>query len=119
MGTQRQGFCKYCGQSKMIEAGEDMSQEIVDEMVTEDCNCDGAAKARSRKNRLEKIENFVSEHFSDKTQDFVKDAISLIENGIWEKISFNYGHCQCAIWLDANGYLRIRIHHKTDEELKV
>lgn len=63
MEIQRQGFCKYCGQSKIIEADEDMSQEIVDEMVTEDCNCDEAAKARSRKNRLEKIEKFVSEHF--------------------------------------------------------
>lgn len=119
MGTQRQGFCKYCGQSKMIEADEDMSQEIVDEMVTEDCNCDNAAKARSKKQRMEKIENFVNDHFRDDTQDFVKDAIYLIENCIWEKISFSYGHCQCAIWLDANGYLRIRIHHKTDEELKV
>ena len=119
MGTQRQGFCKYCGQSKIIEADEEMSQDLIDDLVTEDCNCDGAAKARSRKNRLRKIEEFVSEHFKDEIQDFVKDAINETENGTWEKITLNYWHCQCAIWLDAKGYLRIRIHHKTDEELKV
>ena len=79
MEIQRQGFCKYCGQSKIIEADEDMSQEIVDEMVTEDCNCNDAAKARSQKERKEKIEKFVTDHFRDDTRDFVKDAISLLK----------------------------------------
>lgn len=116
---EKQGFCKYCGQAKIIDVDEHTPQEVVDEMVTDDCNCNEAAKARSKKERINKIDEFISDHFKDETQDFVRDAVSLIENCIWEKISFNYGHCQCAIWLDANGYLRIRIHHKTDEELKV
>lgn len=116
---EKQGFCKYCGQAKIIDCDEHTLQEVVDEMVTDDCNCDRAAKERSRKARAAKIDDFVCQHFADDTQEFVKEAIVLVEQAVWEKISFNYGKCTCAIWLDANGYLRIRIHHKTDEELKV
>lgn len=41
------GTCLYCGQQKIIKANDTMDQQDIDEQVTLECACDGAARARN------------------------------------------------------------------------
>ena len=58
---QRAGECMYCHQTIMVEADEDVVQEDVDHIATEECTCQEAVSARNarkaRRRAMDTIDN--------------------------------------------------------------
>lgn len=40
------GYCKYCGNSRIIQATEGMSEEDINNQASYECDCDGAKEER-------------------------------------------------------------------------
>ncbi len=63
----RAGYCIYCGQQAMIDAGEEVDQNSLDAQATMNCNCETAKAARRKrqqeeeeaKDRLRRIDNAI------------------------------------------------------------
>ena len=51
--TRQIGFCKYCNQGRTIEAPEGSSAADLNELATEECECDEARRQRERRARME------------------------------------------------------------------
>ena len=54
--TQKTGKCRFCGQNKLIEVPDSISQEEVDEEVTLVCKCYDAKLYKEKKEKEEQIE---------------------------------------------------------------
>lgn len=119
IGTQNQGFCQFCGQGFMLETVGEVTQNELDELATEKCQCQEAVTFRRKRDRRKKIDEYVQNHFPECMRDFVFEAISVVEEYHIDKCSFNFASRTCAIWMDADMYLHVKIKHKSDEELKV
>ena len=119
---ERFGTCAYCGQGKMIDAPEDKSQAEIDALVTEECNCIDAREVRNKRERREKIEEFVNAHFGENLRPFIHESVDLIDrwdsqiNDISIKLIDDYS---VKIWRDSDDKLHIKTKMITDDELKV
>lgn len=55
---ERIGYCMYCRQSQMLDVREFMTQDELNQDVTEVCNCEGAKIAREKvKKKDEAVKN--------------------------------------------------------------
>ena len=119
---ERFGTCAYCGQGKMIDAPEDKSQAEIDALVTEECNCIDAREVRNKRERREKIEEFINSHFGENLRPFIHESVDLIDrwesqiNDISIKLIDDYA---VKIWKDSDDKLHIKTKMITDDELKV
>lgn len=113
------GTCAYCGQTAIIETVGEVTQAELDSMATDKCMCKEAQSERRKKERRQKIKNYVSKHFSAERIDFVNDAIAMVEGFDFDKVSMNFDAKTCTIWMDSDSYLHIKIQHREDDELKV
>lgn len=52
----KRGTCRFCGQMKMVEVPEGLTQEEIDEEVTLDCKCDEAKAYQEKKENEERLE---------------------------------------------------------------
>lgn len=121
------GTCKYCGQTKMIQTVAPVSQAELDNMATDMCMCPEAEKERRKKERKERIADFVDKHFKDEElRADIHDAI----DKIWDpehrrkhtltSISLQPSEdMTIKIWKDADFNLRIKAKTVDDCELKV
>lgn len=113
------GVCAYCGQSIFIETVGEVSQDERDIMATNKCMCPEAQSERRKKERREKIDEYIKKHFSSSKQNFVREAVAMIEAFDFDKISLNFDSKTCTIWLDSDSWLHMKIQHREDDELKV
>lgn len=114
------GFCKYCGQSQIIETLGDVGQEERDLIATDKCHCPEAESERRRKEREEKIKAYVNKHFTDTQEAFVLDCIEQVktwDSGI-DEVTIKSGCKQTKIWIDADEYIRLKTKETEDDELK-
>ncbi len=74
------GCCEYCGQSKLIEAEEGLSQAEYDALVTDQCDCPQAKSERRKKELKEKIDNFIETEVDPEARDFMRAAVEMIRN---------------------------------------
>ena len=68
------GYCRFCGQSIMVEADADASEESLNDLATERCRCDGAATFAWKKRVLEEFGQDVEMMF--KEDDDLKEVIT-------------------------------------------
>lgn len=59
------GCCIFCGQIVAVEAHEDCTPEMLDELATEECGCDEAANYKIKKRRKEKARKAIEEQFGE------------------------------------------------------
>lgn len=121
------GTCQFCGQSKMIQTIAPVSQAELDAMATDMCMCPEAEKARRKKERKAKIDEFVNHNFKDEE---LREDIHNMVDMIWDS-EHKRKHTHQAItlqpsedmtikiWKDADFNLRIKAKTVDDCELKV
>ena len=120
--VERFGTCAYCGQGKMIKAPEDKAQIEIDALVTEECNCIDARAVRNKRERKEKIDDFINSHFAEDIRPFIQDSVDIIDrwdsqiNDISIKLIDDFA---VKIWKDSDDKLHIRTKMVADDELKV
>ena len=113
------GTCHYCGQQVFIQTVGELDQSELDQMATDKCMCPEAQSERRKRERREKIDEYIKEHFSSSKQNFVREAVAMIEDFSFDKISLNFDSKTCTIWLDSDSWLHMKIQHREDDELKV
>ena len=104
---ERTAVCRYCGQSKLIQVDEELSEEELEEKVTLECNCKLGREYRARIEDEEKTEQMVRDTMSityellgddlPELQDIVDDVIPKMVKKNIEKASFQVGRVRVAI----------------------
>jgi len=75
----KSGICPCCRQAIAIEATLDLSEEQLNELAEEFCNCSSAQFRTQRKKRVEKIEEKVNLIFGETGSEPIEpDAVSVI-----------------------------------------
>ena len=118
-GDVAMGTCLYCGQSMIFE-GVHATQEELDAMATQQCNCEEAKVARKKKQdaedaereRLRRIEGalYNAENLFDELQEareLVKRAIPALVDFKLKKVTISDGEVTASVWRDANGKVTV------------
>ena len=69
--TTAKGTCKYCGQSRIVQVpdGPDLPEEVLNQVATDECDCEKAKFYRERQEKIERVEwiigNLPPEHEQD------------------------------------------------------
>lgn len=113
------GTCIYCGQSMIFE-GVHATQEELDAMATQQCNCTEAMVARKKKQdaedaereRLRRIEGalYNAENLFDElpeARELVKRAIPALVDFKLKKVTISDGEVTASVWRDANGKVTV------------
>ena len=88
------GCCIYCGQTKMLKVEENVSEENLNELATEECDCISAALARKRAKTQAEAEDNVEKLFRGdlpEVADLLSASISLIVNRQISKVTIDTG----------------------------
>lgn len=81
MKYSKNGFCKYCGQARVIESDKELTSEQLDAEATWECNCNEALQARARKEYKRNAEMDIDDLFGEEMPEatkFLKSAIPLL-----------------------------------------
>lgn len=118
-GDVAMGTCLYCGQSMLFE-GVHATQEELNVMATQQCNCEEAKIARKKKQdaedkereRLRRIDaafanadNLFEE--MPEARDLVKKAIPALVDFALKKVTISDGEVTASVWRDANGKVTV------------
>lgn len=88
------GCCIYCGQTKMLKVGENVSEENLNELATEECDCYEAEEARKQAEAPAEAEDNIEKLFGEdlpETADILRSAVPAIVKGTLSKISVDTG----------------------------
>lgn len=83
------GECKYCGKMRIVAADIDSTVEELNELASEDCDCNGASLARKLHTEAEVARVNIDNLFENEpeTAAILKEAIEPIQNGKIRKIT--------------------------------
>ena len=106
----------------MIETVGELPQNELDNMATDLCNCPDADMARRKRERQEKIDEFVDLHFKGHIKDKIYEAIeevTTLGNGISEIGYKTTDDMSIRVYVDSDYYLHVKAKVVDDYELKV
>lgn len=101
------GYCKFCGNSRMIIKSDKMSEAQLNEQASLECDCEGA---RAERNILELIQS--GEHSlkliigkkSEKTAKALIPFVEMIARGKIKKVSINFdGITTASLYTSSSG----------------
>lgn len=113
MLVERQAACKYCGKQKFLNVAPEVSEQDVNEMATQTCDCDLAKAARGMEMTDEAIKALLGEDSTKRGFDYEvgEDTISAIrhicgciQSGLMDKVSLVEPNGD-SIKLVSNGYV--------------
>ena len=103
------GFCDFCGQWQQFpDVTVDCTQEELNELATDKCNCTEAKTFKRQKERRIRVNKYIKENFTDETIPTIEDLVKLVENGEFDQVSIS--HCdgwKSTMKTDKDGYLVI------------
>lgn len=79
MLIERQAVCKFCGKQKFLNVASEVSENEVNEMATQTCDCEEAKLARGMKMTEEAIEALLGKESAKKGFDYEVDEDTIIE----------------------------------------
>ncbi len=88
------GTCKYCGQVRIVKVPEkkDLPEEVLDQIATDECDCDRAKQQRERAEKIERAEITIENMAPEKEKqaaDIMKAALPEIVDLRIRKISIS------------------------------
>lgn len=113
------GTCKYCGQTAMITTVGEVSQAELDCMATDRCMCSEASSERRKKERKEKLREYIRKTFDEPLDKFIHDAFELVDDVHVDDVTIKIGSRSIKIWRDSDLYTHIKTKRTEDEEFKV
>lgn len=112
------GFCKYCGQSRIIEAPEGFSAADLNEQASDECECDEARRQRERRAKMEAAGMWAQNMFSKENGQLqvVLCAIRSTFEGAIDYVTIKIGKKTHKIDTDSDGMIRIRSTFRDSNE---
>ena len=116
--TKQIGFCKYCGQSRIIEAPEGFSTADLNEQASDECDCDEARRQRERRAKMEAAGMWAQNMFSKENGQLqtVLCAIRSTFEGSIDYVTIKIGKKTHKIDTDSDGMIRIRSTFRDSNE---
>lgn len=116
--TKQIGFCKYCGQSRIIEAPEGFSAADLNEQASDECDCDEARRQRERRAKMEAAGMWAQNMFSRENGQLqtVLCAIRSTFEGSIDYVTIKIGKKTHKIDTDSDGMIRIRSTFRDSNE---
>ena len=113
------GTCKYCGQTAMITTVGEVSQAELDVMATDKCMCQEAQSERRKKERKEKLRDYIRKTFEEPLDRFIHDAFEIVDDCHVDDVTIKTGSKSIKIWRDSDLFTHIKTKRTEDEEFKV
>ena len=113
------GTCKYCGQTAMITTVAEVSQAELDCMATDKCMCQEAQSERRKKERKEKLREYIRKTFDEPLDKFIHDAFEIVDDQHVDDVTIKTGSKSIKIWRDSDLFTHIKTKRTEDEEFKV
>lgn len=112
------GFCRYCNQARIIDAPEGSGPEDLNDLATEDCDCDEAIRQRERRQRMEAAGLWAKNTFSkeDGQLQVALCAIRATFDGQVSFVTMKIGKHTHKIDTDKDGMIRIRTTYRDSNE---
>ena len=113
------GTCKYCGQTAMITTVAEVSQAELDCMATDKCMCQEAQSESRKKERKEKLQQYIKKTFEEPLDRFIHDAFEIVDDQHVDDVTVRTGSKSIKIWRDSDLFTHIKTKRTEDEEFKV
>lgn len=112
------GFCRFCNQARMIDAPEGSGPEDLNDLATEDCDCDEAIRQRERRARMEAAGLWARNTFSkeDGQLQVALCAIKATFDGSVNFVTIKIGKHTHKVDQDKDGMIRIRTTYRDSNE---
>lgn len=112
------GFCRYCNQARMIEAPDGLSAADLNELASQECDCDEATRQRERRAKMEAAGAWAQNIFSkqDGQLQTVLCAIRSTFEGAIDYVTIKIGKQTHKIDTDSDGMIRIRTTFRDSNE---
>lgn len=112
------GFCRYCNQARIIDAPQGSAPEDLNELATNECDCDKAIRAREKKMRMEAAGLWAQNTFSKESGQLqvVLCAIRATFEGAIDYVTVKIGKRTHKIDTDSDGMIRIRSTFRDSNE---
>lgn len=112
------GFCRFCNQARIIDAPQGCAPENLNELATEECDCDKAQRARAKKMRMKAAGLWAKNTFSEQNGQLqtVLCAIRSTFEGAIDYVTIKIGKRTHKIDTDSDGMIRIRSTFRDSNE---
>lgn len=116
--TEQTGFCKYCGQARIIKAPEGLSTADLNEQASDECDCEEARQQRERRAKMEAAGMWAQNMFSRENGQLqtVLCAIRSTFEGAIDYVTVKIGKKTHKIDTDSDGMIRIRSTFRDSNE---
>ena len=116
MSEKKIGYCGFCGQGNMVEAGESFEQAELDLEATYICHCEGARKMREREAQKEEalsnIEQLVSQKYPEMAN-ILYECVNAIQEGSVRNVTVSNDEGVKAVLTSNTGKIKLKLS-KTD-----
>lgn len=106
------GYCKFCGNSRMVMESESMTEEDLNNQATLECDCEGAKAEREAQYLISTGKaslNLIIAKKSKKTAEALVPFVELIARGRIKKISINFDGITTASMYTASSGKKIAV----------
>lgn len=112
------GFCRFCNQARIIDAPQGCAPEDLNDLATEECDCDEAQRERTKKMRMEAAGLWAKNTFSDQNGQLqtVLCSIRSTFEGAIDYVTIKIGKRTHKIDTDSDGMIRIRSTFRDSNE---
>lgn len=88
------GTCRFCGQRRLVRYAGGLTQEELDKIATDECNCDGAIKERNIRYETSKARTAVEKVIMPRYQEagaILKEAADSTAHGLFHAVTISLG----------------------------
>lgn len=113
------GYCKYCGNGRVVELPEGVSQGALDQEASATCSCYRAMEARKKETQKEVCIAQLGEMLHEKhpeIEELLVSGIDALQEGKFEKITINTGFSKTIRMRMTKDGIKIEVERKMKEE---
>ena len=88
------GTCRFCGQRRLVRYAGGLTQEELDKIATDECNCDGAIKERNIRYEASKARTAVEKVIMPRYPEagvILKEAVDSTAHGLFHAVTIGLG----------------------------
>ena len=115
----RKGECKYCRSMRIVNSEEELSQEELDRIASEECDCAGAKLARKKEESRRFAYEYADGLFESKPEarELMRAAITAVSEGTVNKATIKVGKNTYTITINSDSEIKIQKVYK-DEDIQ-
>ena len=105
----RKGECKYCHSMRIVNSEEEMTQQDLDRIASEECDCEGANLARKKEESMTRAFEWVENIFKPKPEalSVMHAAIIAVSEAVIKRMSMKIGKNTYTVTMNNDGEIRI------------